>query len=160
MIWCENSVCLAIPSAFWARKMQWFQLRIIIMFWKKGITKKYILRRQYEYSGKSLRGRTAHGTGAFVRTTDDFDISQEETYGSTTDIYLTLQIEDHSLFPKCHFVEVVPPPRLGNFRTARKSLKKTYTYFFYVKFKLCIIYWNVPSLYSLIYEFRTSISNI
>jgi hypothetical protein len=76
---------------------------------RKDITKKCVLGRQYEYSGKSLQGWAADGTGVFVRTMVDFDVSQEETYGSITDIYLTWQTEDHRLFPKCHFVEVVPP---------------------------------------------------
>ena len=98
---------------------------------RKYITKKCILGRQYEYWGKSLRGWTADGTRVFVRTMDDFDVSREETHGSTTDIYHTWQTEDHSLFPKCHFVKV--PPRLGNVRTARKRLKKMYIYFFWCK---------------------------
>jgi anti-sigma regulatory factor (Ser/Thr protein kinase) len=95
---------------------------------KKDKTKKYILGRQYEYSGNSLRGWMADGTGVFVRTMDDFDVNQEETYGSTTDIYLTWKTEDHSLFPKCHFVEVVPATP-WEVRTARKRLKKTYICF-------------------------------
>ena len=119
---------------------------------RKDITKKCIIGRQYEYSGKNLRGWTADGTGVFVCTMDDFDVSRD-----TTDISLTWQTEDHSTFPKCHFVEVVLP-RLGNVRTARKRLKKTYIYFFWCKIRT--VYYLLKRLYSSIYEFHYSTSNI
>ena len=89
---------------------------------RKDKTKKYILGRQYEYSGKSLRGWTADGTGVFVCTMDDFDVSREETHGSTADIYLTWQRETY--FQNVISWRCPPPHALETSGLLERGLKR------------------------------------